>query len=199
MTVTWNAIPGETPIDISGLKISGVSNRRELSVVEAENVRVAIVKYLGGPLTRRTAKFDLPWMLKLHREMFRDVWKWAGQVRTTDLNFGSPWYQVTAQLHDLSADLAFWETHWPDVVEQAAHLHHRAVQIHPFLNGNGRWARLLANIWLKLHKQPLTEWPEDTIGTTSRIRDDYLAAIRAADEGDFAPLIELHRRFAAKS
>ena len=60
MTVAWNPIPGETPIDISGLKVSGIRNREELSVVEAENVRKAIVKYLGGPLTRRTAKFDLP-------------------------------------------------------------------------------------------------------------------------------------------
>ena len=199
MTVAWNAIPGETPIDISGLKISGINNRQELSVVEAENVRKAIVKYLGGSLTRRTAKFDHPWMLKLHLQMFGDVWKWAGKVRTTDLNFGSPWYQVSAQLYDLCADLSYWETHWPDVVEQAAHLHHRAVQIHPFLNGNGRWPRLLTNIWLKLHKLPLTDWPEDAIGATSTIRDDYLAAIRAADSGDFAPLIELHRRFTAES
>ncbi len=198
MTVVWQAIPGETPIDISGLKVSGVTNRQELSVVEAENVRKAIVKYLGGSPTRRTAKFDLPWMLKLHREMLGDVWKWAGQLRTIDLNVGSKWYQVSAQLHDLCGDLAYWETHWPDVVERAVHLHHRAVQIHPFQNGNGRWSRLLANIWLKLHKLPMTEWPEAAIGTTSLIRDDYLAAIRAADEGNFAPLIELHRRFAAK-
>ena len=47
MTMAWNAIPGETPIDISGLKISGINNRQDLSVVEAENVRKAIVKYLG--------------------------------------------------------------------------------------------------------------------------------------------------------
>ena len=195
--MAWNAIPGETPIDISGLKISGINNRLELSVVEAENVRKAIVKYFGGSLSRRTAKFDLAWMLKLHYEMFGDVWKWAGKARTSDLNLGLPWHQVTTRIQDLCADLAYWETHWPDVLEQAVHLHHRSVQIHPFLNGNGRWARLLANIWLKLHKQPLTEWPEDAIGATSVIRDDYLAAIRAADTGNFAPLIELHRRFSS--
>ena len=33
---------------------------------------------------------------------------------------------------------------------------------------------------------------------TSVIRDDYLAAVLAADSRDYAPLIELHRRFAAK-
>lgn len=191
----WNPIPGETPIDISGLKLTGVTNRRELSIVEAENVRKAIVKYLGGSLTRRMAKFDLSWMLKLHLEMFGDVWKWAGQTRKINLNLGSPWHQVPIQLQRLCDDLDYWKTNWPDVIEQAAHLHHRAVQIHPFPNGNGRWSRLLANIWLKLHKQPLTDWPEEVIGSTSLVRDEYLAAVRAADEGDDTRLIDLHRRF----
>jgi len=92
MTVAWNPNPGETPIDISGLKVISVANRKELSVVEAENVRKAIVKYFGGSLTQRTAKFDLSWLLRLHREMFGDVWEWAGQTRTVDLNLGSPWH-----------------------------------------------------------------------------------------------------------
>ncbi len=195
MTASWNPITGETPIDISGLKVSGVTNRQELSVVEAENVRKAIVKYLGGSLTRRTAKFDLSWMLKLHHEMFGDVWEWAGQTRTSNLNLGSPWHQLSIQLQNLCDDLAYWKMNWRDTIEQAAHLHHRAVQIHPFPNGNGRWSRLLANMWLKLHKQPLTEWPEEVIGATSVIREEYLAAVRAADSGDYAPLIELHRRY----
>ncbi len=149
-------------------------------------------------MTRRSAKFDLAWMLLLHREMFGNVWKWAGEVRTTDLNFGAPWYQVSTQLHDLCSDLAYWDKNWLDAIEQAAHLHHRAVQIHPFLNGNGRWSRLLANVLLKLHKQPVTDWPEDSIGATSVIRDDYLAAVPAADGGDYAPLIDLQRRYANK-
>jgi Fic-DOC domain mobile mystery protein B len=193
--MAWKPIPGETPIDISGLKIAGITTRDQLSAAEAENLRKAIVKYLGGSLTRRTAKFDLTWMLRLHGEMFGDVWNWAGKTRTVDLNLGAPWHQVPSQLYTLCEDLAFWRTHWPDVVEQAVHLHHRAVQIHPFLNGNGRWARLLANILLKLNKLPVTQWPEEAIGATSVIRDDYLAAIRAADSGKFRPLTELHRRY----
>jgi hypothetical protein len=35
----WEAIPGETPIDTSGLKIRGVRTRDELDTVEAENIR----------------------------------------------------------------------------------------------------------------------------------------------------------------
>ena len=32
MIVTWKPIPGETPIDVSGLKVSGVTNRDQLSI-----------------------------------------------------------------------------------------------------------------------------------------------------------------------
>jgi Fic family protein len=71
------------------------------------------------------------------------------------------------------------------------------VSIHPYPNGNGRWARLLANIWLKRHGHEITRWPEETIGATSLIRDRYLAAIRAPDSGDEKPLLELHRRYTA--
>jgi Fic-DOC domain mobile mystery protein B len=196
--MAWEPIPGETPIDISGLKLANVTNRQQLSVAEAENVRKAVVKYFGGTLTSRQAPFDLRWMLKLHGEMFGDVWKWAGRTRTRNFNLGSAWHQVETQLQNLCEDLAFWEKHWPDTIEQAAHLHHRSVQIHPFENGNGRWSRMLANIWLKLHKLPPTEWPEESIGGASVIRDAYLAAVRAADLGDLTLLMELHREHAAR-
>ena len=45
------------------------------------------------------------------------------------------------------------------------------------LNGNGHWSRLLANTWLKLHNQPLTDWPEESIGATSVIRGEYLSGV----------------------
>ncbi len=41
MKVSRKSIPGETPIDVWGLKMSGISNRAQLSVAEAENIRSA--------------------------------------------------------------------------------------------------------------------------------------------------------------
>lgn len=192
----WDTLPGETPIDdISGLKIKDVRTRIELATVEAENVRKAVLKYLAAKPSHRIAPFDFTWSLKLHKEMFGDVWEWAGRPRQIDLNLGVSWHQVQTALMDILDNLAHWEKQWPDVVEQAAHLHHRCVQIHPFQNGNGRWARMMANIWLRIHDVPITVWPEETIGTVSTIRDEYLEAIKSADEGQFNLLISLHRRF----
>jgi Fic family protein len=99
-------------------------------------------------------------------------------------------------LQGVMDDLAFWrEEGEMEMIEQAARLHHQAVFIHPFLNGNGRWARLLANIFLKQAADKVTIWPEETVGNVSVIRDEYLAAVRLADGGEYGPLIGLQRRY----
>jgi len=194
----WQTLPGETPIgDISGLKVSGVATRSELNKIEAENIRKAVVKYLAAKPSRRTAPFDLPWVLQLHREMLGDVWAWAGTIRTTVTNIGVAPNQIEVGLAALLDDLAFWQQQGEDELKQAVMLHHRAVHIHPFQNGNGRWARLLANIRLRVLGHQLTEWPEETIGAESVIRNDYIAAIKVADDGEYGPLLDLHRQFAA--
>ncbi len=194
----WATLPGETPIDdISGLKVKFITTRSELNKVEAENIRKAVVKYLAAKPTPRMAPFDVAWVLQVHREMFGDVWTWAGRVRGSVTNIGVATRQIEVSLTSLLRDLAFWEQEGEDRLKQAVMLHHRAVQIHPFLSGNGRWARLLANIRLRLLDHQLTEWPEATIGTESVIRAEYLAAIRTADNGDYDALWDLHRRFTA--
>lgn len=135
----WKTLPGETPIDdISGLRIKGIATRPQLNAVEAENVLKATLKYLSSRPSRRSARFDVAWLLKLHREMFGDVWSWAGEIRACDLNIGIPFQQVRQELHVLADDLMTWREFKHDLVEQPTRLHFRAVRIHPFLNGNGR-------------------------------------------------------------
>jgi Fic-DOC domain mobile mystery protein B len=197
MMAEWTSphVPGETPIDPSGLKVKGVTNRAELSVVEAENIRKPIAKYLASRPNAKLAPFDSPWVLRLHHEMYGDVWKWAGKIRNKEVNIGLPFPAIPENLAGLLDDLHSWPGYGMDPVEQASRLHHRAVFIHPFENGNGRWSRLLANIWMRLTGHPIIEWPEETIGTESVIREEYIATIKKADDGDIEPLIELHRRY----
>ena len=196
----WHVVSGETPIDdFSELKIKGITRRAELNVHEAENIRRATVKYLAHTPNKRTAPFRLSWVRRLHREMFGNVWVWAGRFRTHDLNIGVSWPQIEPGLQNLLDDLTHWKNQGIDLNEQGAWLHHKSVQIHPFTNGNGRWARLLANIWLKQHKAGVIEWPETLIGTASEIRDQYLAAIKKADDGNYHELVSLHKRYGSKA
>ena len=193
--------PGQTPLaDISGLKCKGVTTREQLNAVEFANTAKAIEKYLARRPTRRTAPFDRRWMIRLHVEMFGDVWKWAGELRKRDLNIGVPWHRVEADLESLAGDLEYWHRDKQgDLLEQSVSLHHRAVHIHPFTDGNGRWARLLANVWLKQHKGAIVVWPEAELWQeASGIRGAYIAAVKAADEHDLGPLTALHREYSEK-
>jgi Fic-DOC domain mobile mystery protein B len=157
----WEILQGETPIDVSGLKRKGLSTRAELNRAEAENIRKVVVKYLAAKPSRRSAPFTLTWAKRLHKEMFGDVWKWAGDFRQENLNLAPDWHQIPMQVQALLDDLVCWQEQGDSLLEQAARLHHRAVWIHPFSNGNGRWARMLANIWLKRHGNSIIEWPEE--------------------------------------
>lgn len=70
---------------------------------------------------------------------------------------------------------------------QAAWLHHRFTQIHPFQDGNGRVARTLATlVLLKARSLPLV--------VTNDQRAEYIDALRAADKGELRALVELFAR-----
>lgn len=184
---------GQTPIDdISGLLDRSITTTSELNAAEAENIRKAVLRYLAAKPTIKQAPFDLSWAKQLHAQMLGDVWAWAGRVRTTELNMGTAPHAIEPDLHNLLEDLHAWHHSDMPILEQAVRLHHRAVVIHPFINGNGRWSRMLANIWLKQHDEPVVLWPETTIGTESTIRSQYIQSLQAADQGDMSLLIELH-------
>ncbi len=198
---TWKAIPGETPIDPSGLRRSlrgRVHNRDELIPYEAQNIRIVIKKYLASMPSRSKVPFTEKWALKVHKEMFGKVWTWSGTFRTFDVTIGIPAEKVQTEFHKLFADIHCWQESNMTLLEQAATLHYRAVKIHPFQNGNGRWARLLANIWLRQHGHALTYWPETGLaGGESPIRQEYIAALKEANKYNLKPLIELHERYTA--
>lgn len=178
------------PLNIYGA-LTQVGNQ-----VEAENITLAAAKYLVGHLTDKVALFTFDWSFKLHEEMFGNVWKWAGKARMCDLNLGCPFYGVEAQVLDLAKTIPYWGKNPNQFIEDAALLHYRAVKIHPFLNGNGRWSLMLANIWLRKHGAKPIVWPEQLIGEVSPVRNEYLEAIQATDRNEYRLLNELHRRYA---
>ncbi len=195
----WPIIPDETPLDISGMTPKAkeiVLTRADLNELESKNIQRVFVKYLARKPSAAKAPFHQTWAIALHGEMFSDVWVWAGQPRRQNLNRGIEYQRIIPSLEDLFLNLASWSGYGVPLVKQAARLHHQAVHIHPFENGNGRWARMLANIWLKRHGEPVITWPNNEIRElASPIRNEYVRAIQAADKGDDAPLIELHERF----
>ncbi len=64
-----------------------------------------------------------------------------------------------------------------EVVKLSADIHYHLVAIHPFVDGNGRAARLMMNYVQMYHKEPL-------IKIFSEDRKEYLEALRQADKGE---------------
>jgi Fic-DOC domain mobile mystery protein B len=126
--------------------------------------------------------------------MLGDVWRWAGRFRTSERNIGIDHWQTPMELRMLLDDAKLWiekKVFPPD--EIAARFHHRLVQIHPFANGNGRHARLMADLLVTQLGSKRFTWGSGSLGPPGELRQRYIAALRAADNHDTGPLLAFAR------
>ena len=190
-------IDDATPLDdISGLKLPSdrVYTLKEVYEAEANNIAIATIKYLSAPPSKKDAPFTYEWLQQLHHEMFANVWDWAGKFRQVELSIGIKAYQVPMALKELADDITYWDKHKTvSIYETATRIHHRAVQIHPFQNGNGRWSRMLANIYLRQNGVMPVKWQEDLLSKENPKRDEYIQALKKADDGNYESLVAMHK------
>ncbi len=190
---------GATPIDpdeVQGLLQSHVSTRQELNELEEANIQVgaewAIARAVLG--RRRLDVVTEDFLYELHRRMFGSVWAWAGQVRTTDKNIGVDKFVIRSEVRKLVKDAQYWREHSTyGADELAVRFHHRLVSIHPFPNGNGRHARLMADLIVQQAGGRPFSWGGTSLVETSALRNAYIDALREADQGVLEPLIDFAR------
>lgn len=130
---------------------------------------------------------------KVHADMFGAIWEWGGQYRQTRLNIGVEPHLIREQIKLLTGDFFSWNdaTSTMPVVEIAARLQHRLTYIHPFLNGNGRHARLMTDIFLYSRHFAIPQWPQiQLMSQGNQVREHYIRAMKNADEGDLTELIQ---------
>lgn len=191
-----DATDGNTPItpeELSDL-IPNLATKEQLNEWEREN----ILEARSWALSERNMKLLDPmtddYIRKLHHRMFDQTWKWAGRYRETEKNIGVPVAQMREMLGTLLGDVRYWienNTYSPD--EIAIRLHHRLVSIHLFLNGNGRHARLLADVLAARLGRPTFTWGQRDLIRPGETRQSYLQALRTADNGNIIPLVDFAR------
>jgi Fic-DOC domain mobile mystery protein B len=193
MELNFSYGPGQTPIDEEekqGLKIKSISTMGELDEFEQQNIEEA-VGWVMGRSFEADEVLDTEFILDVHRRMFRNVWKWAGECRQTNKNIGVPFYEIRTHLKSLLDDCSFWieqETYPPE--EIAVRFKHRLVSIHLFPNGNGRHSRLMGDILLKaLDNSQSFTWGQKSF-RRGEDRKAYLDALRKADTGDLQWLVK---------
>lgn len=183
---------GATPLDpdeLGGLKYKHITTRTELDELEQANIQSGmlwVARQKGDVLTDSFA-------IKLHKQLFGEVWQWAGTFRKTGKNIGIDPIHIPTQLRILMDNTQFWAKNKTfSAMETAIRFHHRLVQIHPFPNGNGRHSRIMADTVLSrtFGEKPI-DWGggHDLQKMTGR-RTQYISALKAADNGDFGPLLE---------
>lgn len=183
---------GQTPIDEEekrGLKIKSISTMGELDEFEQQNIEEA-VEWMHKQTFTVDRVLDISFIQAVHRRMFNNVWKWAGQFRATDKNLGVPFYKIRQDLITLIEDCQYWIEHKTFPPEEiAVRFKHRLVSIHLFPNGNGRHSRLMGDILLKaLDDKQSFSWGSKSL-RRGEDRKAYLNALHKADDGDITSLL----------
>ncbi len=183
---------GATPIDPDeavGLRLTHITTQGELNRWEQENIVEALAWI---EKTKPTDILNEQFIKQLHKRMFGNVWKWAGQFRRSGKNIGVLWHQIPENIKNMCDDVSEWiQSQYESPEEMAVRFHHRLVWIHPFPDGNGRHSRLMANIFLEnvLHGSPFT-WGNQDLSNPSESRSRYINALQEADNGNLVPLLE---------
>jgi len=186
---------GNTPLspdELAGL-IPSLATKEELNEWERENILLAREWAIRDRISLPEMISD-DYVRKLHLKMFDQTWRWAGKYRQTEKNLGVPFAEIPERLAVLFGDVRYWiesNTHSPD--EIVVRFHHRLVFIHAFPNGNGRHARLMADLLVMKLGRPAFTWGSSDLIKPGEARARYLDAIRMADNGDLRPLVEFAR------
>lgn len=174
------------PEEVDALRMA-VVDRQQLNEIEATNVAS------GRDWALRSRKDHLvdAFLQELHQRMFGKVWKWAGDYRTFDVNIGNtPHYEVAVRVRECFDDARYWVEHKTyEPHELAIRLHHRLVLIHPFVNGNGRCTRLMADVVVHRLKANVLTWGSASLVDTGEARAAYVAALQRADNHEIEPLV----------
>jgi Fic-DOC domain mobile mystery protein B len=185
---------GNTPLtheQRQGLLPSYITLRGELN--EAEQLNITEGERWAFGRAREVA--DESFLRELHRRMFYQVWKWAGEYsRENNRRIGSDSFMIPIDMHALVGEVRYWmdnSSYPPD--EIALRFHHRLTQIHPFPNGNGRFSRLAADLLIDRIGEPRFTWGRANLIELGEARKQYIAALRAADGHMMEPLLAFAR------
>ena len=173
-----------------GLIPSYIALRGELNEAEQANILEAD----AWAFSRKRNVLDQRFLNTLHQRMYGNVWRWAGMYRKSQKNIGVAYYKIPTELRALLDDCRYWleqDTYPSD--EIAARFHHRLVSIHCYPNGNGRHARLAADLLLTSLERDRFSWGSANLIDAGATRATYVAALRAADNHDYGPLFAFVR------
>lgn len=183
---SWTPSPDENKL--------ALTDKNLINEYEAKGIAVAELFVFG--LDSNTP-FSTPLLLEIHSIAFSELYEWAGKWRTTQVVVGQltppqP-TQVLQLMYQFIDHLNFKINNsitLQEHLETMTFAHYEFVRIHPFNNGNGRTGRIVMNlVALKFGYRPLELYYRQ--GDSRKI---YIDAMKAADNGNFEPLMTLIKK-----
>jgi len=170
--------------------LAGIQDAALLEEYEGEMSIIRQFELSENPLP---SSFDLNHLRAIHRQLFQDVYAWAGQFRTVDMTKGTS--RFGSHLHignylaktfvQLAAERDLWRKS-PETVDWADRLAHYLGEInaaHPFREGNGRAQRLFIGQLAQEHDLEI-RWDQMTA-------PEMVDASIASFDGDGGPMKRL--------
>jgi len=190
---------GNTPIRTEEAEqlIPRISTIGELNEYEAVNILLGRQWAFDSRTMRSRDPLEEPYIRELHHRKFDNVWKWAGSYRKTERNIGCEPNEIMQRIPQLLANTRYWlENKTFPTDEALLRFHHQLTKIHPFAKGNGRHARMIADVVVVKYGLVEFTWGagKDVVaGGDARTR--YLVALRALDanENDVNQLLDFAR------
>ena len=130
----------------------------------------------------------------LHGRLYEAVWTWGGRQRSRETNIGVAPELISVALRSALDDLRFrWDSgQTRDARELGISTHAALVRIHPFVDGNGRTTRLLADlIFLAAQGEGEVfayDWDFDR-DTYIRLLREYDGTLDPTDLIEFIPVV----------
>lgn len=141
--------------------------------------------------------FDCSLILEIHRTALHHLYDFAGELRQVNMSKGGFAFPTAIFL---SENIQEFETEflnnlpkrlegYEDLVKHVAPIHAELLFIHPFREGNGRTARLFAD--LIAAKFDFDKFKFEKI--TEKKMPEYIQAVQSATEKNYQPMIQLFR------
>ncbi|MTI86423.1 MAG: cell filamentation protein Fic [Balneolaceae bacterium] len=142
-------------------------------------------------------KFNWELISAIHKTAFSHLYEFAGELRQVNLSKGGFMFPAAKFLpsaieefeKEFLSPLPDAFTDYEELIEHAAPLHAEFLFIHPFREGNGRTARLFAD--LIAMKRGFERFNFENI--TEKSMPEYITAVQAAADKNYEPMTRLFR------
>ena len=174
--------------------LPGITRMREMEVAETQALSVVQADALR--MCGRGHRFTSADIRRLHRMWLGEIYPWAGNYRTVNIGKGGFQFAHAPLISKLMAVFSkeVLGRHTPcgaaadvAVARSLAEVHAELILIHPFLDGNGRLARLVA----VLMASQAGINPIRLSALAGRGKRTYIQAIQTAMSRDYEPLESL--------